>query len=121
MALRSLGTAASRAKTAQYLGRERDLLGHGPPPRDQLSGQRAPDLRRVVAPCAAWSIASTEAHLGLPTAGLDRLGELCQSQWQMPPDVGGGARGPRPCDQGTTGMDRPRVGDAPLTAPLSRR
>jgi hypothetical protein len=84
-------------------------------------GYRDHDQSGICASCAALPRASAEAHLGLPTASLDGLGELFQAPLQVPTACGGGARGPGAFDQGTTGLGMPRLGEAALTAPLARR
>jgi hypothetical protein len=96
-------------------------LGNGPQKRAQFTGYRDYDLSGLFASCAALPIASAEAHLGLPTHVLDRLGELFESELQVPTDFGWVTIGPGSFDQGTTGMGIPRLGDATLTPPLSRR
>ena len=96
-------------------------MGHGPHKRTQLTGNRDHDQIGIFASCAELPIASAEAHLALPTDVLDRLGELFESELQMPTDFGGVARGPGPFDQDTTGVAVARLGDAALSAPLSRR
>src|SRR5882724_4949974 len=105
----------------QFLGGYRDLLGHGTHTRDQRTGNRDHNLMGLFAPCAELPIACAQAHLCLPTDVLDRLGEFFQSKLQMPTDLSRVARGPGAFDQGTTGMGLTGLGDAPLTAPLSRR
>jgi len=50
------------------------------------------------------AIAFAEPDLGLPTDGLDRGGELFQTQLEVPTDSGRILVGPGPFDQGTPGM-----------------
>lgn len=61
----------------------------------------------------------TPSALGLPTHVLDRLGELCEAEWQGPPALGRGARGPGPFHPRTTGLGSPSLRDASLAAALA--
>jgi hypothetical protein len=94
----------------------RDLLGHGPHQREQLTGHRDHDLMRVFPPGAELPRACAQADLCLPTRVLDRRGELCQAAWQVPTHGGRVARGPGPFDQSPTGLGIPRRRDASLAS-----
>ena len=113
------GTLAVGTIQPPSLGAHRDLLGHGPQKRAQLTGHGDHDLMRVFPPCAQLPRACAQADLGLPAHVLDRLGELCEAEWQVPTDLGRGARGPGPFHQSTTGMGRPGLRDASLASALA--
>ena len=110
-----------RRLNGRALCSQRDLLGHGPHKRTQFPRDGDHNLVGMFPSGASLSGALASSSLRLPTAILDRLGPLLQASWQMPAHVGGGARGPGACDQGTAGLAVARLGDAALVAPLSRR
>jgi hypothetical protein len=113
------GTLNPRTMQPAYLRGHRDLLGHGPHTRDQLTGNRDHDLRRVFTPCAELSVPFAQADLCLPTRVLDRLGALFQAELQVPTHVGRVARRPGAFDQSPTGMGLPRLGEASLASALA--
>ena len=113
------GTLDAGTLQPPLLGGPRALLGHGPPKRAQLPRHRDHNLRRVFPPGAALPLALTQADLGLPPHGLDRLGELCQAQVQVPTDLGRVARGPGPCHPSTPGRALPGLRDASLASTLA--
>lgn len=82
-------------------------------------GNRDHNLMRVFPPCAALPIAFPQADLGLPTHVLDRLGELCEAELQVPSDLGRVAIGPGPFPQSTTGMAIAGLRDASLVSALA--
>jgi len=115
------GTLDSGTRQPAYLGGHMDLRGHGPHPRDQLTGHRHHNLMRVFPPCAQWSIAFAQADLCLPTRVLDRLGEFFQAELQVPTHFGRLAIGPSTFDEGPTGMGIPGLRDASLVSALTTR
>src|SRR5262245_18045934 len=121
MDFRILGRRPLGPRRSQSLGRYRNLLSNGPHKRAQLTSNCDHDLIGVFAACTELPIASAEAHLGFPTDVLHRLEELFESELQVPTHFGGIAISPGPFYQGTPGMGISRLGDAALTAPLTRR
>jgi len=113
------GTLDAGTLQPPSLGRHGDLLGKGPHKRAQLPGHRNHNLLRLFPPCAALPITFTQSDLGLPTHVLDRLGELCEAELQVPTDLGRGALGPGPFHQSTTGMGIPSLRDASLASALA--
>jgi hypothetical protein len=113
------GRLASGTIQPASRGGHRDLLGHGPHTREQLTGKRHHHVRRVFPPCAPLSIAVAPADLGLPTRVLARLGECFQAEWQVPTHVGRLAIGPSPVDEGPTGLGLPGLRDAALGSALT--
>ena len=116
-----LGTLDAGTIQPPYLGDDRNLLGHGPHKRDQLTGYRHHDLMRVFPPCAELPLAFTQADLCLPTRVLDRLGELFQAELQVPTQFRRVAIGPGPFDQSPTGMGMASLRDASLASALAPR
>ena len=94
--MKLFGTLDAGTIQPPSLGGHGDLLGKGPQKRAQLPGNRDDDLMRSFPPCTELPIALTQADLGLPTHVLDRLGELCEAEWQVPTDLGWVARGQAP-------------------------
>jgi hypothetical protein len=78
--LTRFGRREAGTRPPPLLGGQRDRRGHGPQKRAQLPGKRAPNLRRVLPPCAELPLAFPQAALGVPTHLLARLGELCEAQ-----------------------------------------
>src|SRR5438093_4636258 len=78
--------------TGHALGRQRDLLGHGPQKRPQFPRAGANDLVGLFPSGASLAVAVAASSLRLPTAIVDRLGALLQASWQQPADCGGGSR-----------------------------
>jgi hypothetical protein len=105
----------------QYRGGPRDLLGKGPHPREQRTGDRHHHVRRVLPPCAQVSIACAPADLCRPPRVLARRGERFPAAWQMPTHVGRLARGPRPVDEGPAGLGIPGLREASLVLALTTR
>jgi len=74
---------------------------------------------RIFPPCAELPRAFPQSDLGLPTYVLERLGELCKTELQVPPALGRVARGPGPFHQSTTGMALPGRREASLRSVLA--
>jgi hypothetical protein len=68
---------------------------------------------------AQSAVALTQPHVGLPTARLDGLGQLFQTQVAMTADLCRVARGLGAFDQRPAGLGMARLGKATLTPPLT--
>jgi hypothetical protein len=93
------------------------LLGNGPHEGTQCSGKGDDDLLGLLAFGHALAIPFTEPALGLPADGVDRGGELFQTQLQVPTDLGRLPVCPGPFDQGTTRLGMAGLGHAALLPP----
>ena len=80
----------------------------------QCSGNGDDDLLGIVVFGHQLALPFTEPDRGLPAAGLDRCGELCQAQWQVKTARGRILIGPGPFDAGMTGLGMPGLGHAAL-------
>jgi len=110
------GTLDAGTRPPPYLGGHRDRLGQGPHQRDQLPGNGHDHLVGVFASGQRASKAFAQPHVRLPTRVLDRLGELCQAELQVPTHVGRIARGRGPVDEGPTGRGSSGLREASLVA-----
>ena len=117
----SSGRLASGTVQPPSRGGHRELLGHGPQHRDQLTGHRPHHWRRVLPPCAQVAITCAPADRCLPTRVLDRRGALCPAAWQVPTHCRRGARGPGPCDQSPPGRGLPGLRAASRVSALTPR
>jgi hypothetical protein len=93
------------------------VLGNGPHKGTQCPGQGDHALLGIVACGHQGALPWAAPDLGLPAAGLERCGELCQAPLEMPTDCGRIPGGPGPCDQGTPGMGMARLGHTALLTP----
>jgi hypothetical protein len=105
--LQPFGTLAATTRRPPDLGGDRDVRGHRPQTRDQLTGHGHDDLLRMCAPCAELPRAVAQPRLGLPTDVLARLGERLQAAWQVSAHVGRVALRPGPFAQDPTGRGIP--------------
>ena len=114
-----MGTLDSGIIQPPSLRGHRDLRGHGPHTRDQLTGNRDHDLSGVFPPCAELPIAFAQPDLCLPTRVLDRRGEFFQAALQVPTHLGRIAVRPGPFDQRPTGMGIASLREAALASALA--
>src|SRR5438093_585059 len=91
-----------------------NLFSNGPHEGAQFSGNGDNDLIGIFAFGHQLAIAFAEPYLGLPADGLDRCGELLQTQLQVSTDCGRVPVGPSTFDQGMTRMSIPSFGNAAL-------
>ena len=96
----------------------RDLFCHGPHTSYEFTSHSDDDLVRMFASGNQAARAFAPPYLCLPADVLDGLGLLGESQLQMATDLCGRARGPRPCDERSTGMGMTGFGQGTLLAPL---
>ena len=94
-----------------------NVLGKSPPKGTQLSGHGDHDLLGMFALGHEGAIPFAAPPRGLPAAGLDRGGALCQTPLQGPTDFGRIPGGPGPFAQGTPGMGMARLGHTALLTP----
>jgi hypothetical protein len=102
-------------------GSQRSLLSNGPQKRPQVPGDGHDHLGGSLPASAQLPRACTPAGLGFPPAVVDGLGHLLPAAWALATALGRRAGGPGAGDQGPAGMRVARLGEAALTAPLSRR
>src|SRR6266511_585892 len=106
---------------ARLSGCERDEARDGPGEGGHLAGNGYHDLVDVLAPGGQLPIPFAQAHLRLPADRLDLGRQLLQAELKVPADLGGIPVGPRPFYQRAPGVAVPRLRDAALAAPLTRR
>lgn len=111
---------SSRSRTREALGLEShgDLLGNRPHKGDQFPSDGDHYLIRIFPSGDEASIAFAQPYLRLPTAILNRLGELFQPELEMAAYLGRIAVGPGAFNQCPTRMGVARLGDAALTPTL---
>ena len=93
------------------------MLGHGPHKGTQFPGHGNHDVMGIFTFGHQVARPFAEPNLGLPPEGMDRGGELLQTQLEMPTDFGRIPVGPGPCDEGATGMGIARLGQTALLTP----
>src|SRR5215475_8168264 len=94
----------------------RDLLRNSPPKGTPCSGDSHDDPIGVFAPCAQWSIAFAEPHLGFPTYILDGFGHLFQTPLEVTTDLRWIPVSPGTFDEGAACVGVAGVGDRALVA-----
>src|SRR4029450_8103603 len=79
----------ARWRVERYAGLwgHRDLLRNSPTKGPPFPGDSRDHPIGVFAPCAQWSIAFAEPHLGFPTYILDGFGHLCHPPLAVPTDL----------------------------------
>ena len=115
-----LHTGFSRSRTNDGLCRERPRawLGQRPHPGAQCPRAGHHHGRGIFPSGAEASRALAQPHLGLPTAILAGLGELCEPEWELAAPLGRRALGPGPCHQGAAPMGVACLRQAALTTTL---
>src|SRR5712691_5799070 len=106
---------------ARPSGGQRDDARDGPGEGGHLAGDRHHDLVDVLAAGGQLPVPPAQAHLRLPADRLNLGRQLLQPELQMPADLGWIPIGPRPFHQRAPGVAVPRLRDAALLAPRSRR
>ena len=95
----------------------RHRLRHGPHARHHFPGHGHHDLVGRLPARDHLAIALPPPHLRPPAEVLEGVGPLFRTPLELTADVGRVARGPRACDESSSGLAMARLGDGPLTAP----
>ena len=108
---------ASRSGPSEALCRECHgaLRGNRPPQGDQFPSDGHDHVSGVLPSGDASSLAVAQPSLRLPTASLDRLGELCEPELAMATHLGRRAGGPGAFTQCPACLRVARLGHAALT------